>query len=123
MKRSTPEETRVALGQRLHHLRREKDISQAAGLHYTHVGRLERGVASPKAGALQRLAGALDVSVEYLLEGAEQQVVRVNIEDKDPLRQPDDPHRRAGELARAQGVSLNQFFLHAIADMVSEVET
>jgi transcriptional regulator with XRE-family HTH domain len=92
MKRSTPEETRVALGQRLRQLRREKnmsqaDLGQAAGLHYTHVGRLERGAASPTAGALQRLAGALDVSVEYLLEGAEQQAVRVSIEDRELLRQ------------------------------------
>lgn len=80
------------MGERLRRLRREKNLSQmelgqAAGLHYTHVGRLERGSASPTAGVLQRLASALDVSVEYLLEGTEDQAVRAKIEDRELLRQ------------------------------------
>ena len=40
-----------------------------------------------------------------------------------PLRLPEDLYQRAVDLARQEGVSLNQFFLYAIADMVSEVES
>lgn len=63
------------------------ELGQAAALHYTHVGRLERGSASPTAGVLQRLAAALDVSVEYLLEGTHEQAVRAKLEDRELLRQ------------------------------------
>ena len=38
------------------------------------------------------------------------------------LRLPDDLYQRATALAREQGVSLNQFLLYAVADMVSAVE-
>src|SRR5581483_8145440 len=38
------------------------------------------------------------------------------------LRLPDDLYQRAAALADEEGVSLNQFFLYAISQMVAEVE-
>lgn len=38
------------------------------------------------------------------------------------LRLPDDLYQRAATAAKEQGVSLNQFLLYAVADMVAEVE-
>lgn len=38
------------------------------------------------------------------------------------LRLPEDLYQRAAAAAKDQGVSLNQFLLYAVADMVAEVE-
>lgn len=40
-----------------------------------------------------------------------------------PLRLPEDLYQRSQHLADQQGVSLNQFFLYAVANMVAEIET
>lgn len=54
--------------------RREAGISQEelgwmASLHRTQIGILERGVRLPRIDTLAKLAGALDVPVERLMEG------------------------------------------------------
>jgi uncharacterized protein (DUF1778 family) len=38
------------------------------------------------------------------------------------LRLPEDLYRRATTAAKEQGVSLNQFLLYAVTDMVAEIE-
>ena len=53
--------------ERLRELRKQKGLSQTelgerVGVHYTHVGRYERGVSRPAADTLKRLADALGVS-------------------------------------------------------------
>jgi transcriptional regulator with XRE-family HTH domain len=53
--------------QRLRELRKRKDLSLAdlgkpVGLHYTHIGRYERGVSRPSADTLHRMADALRVT-------------------------------------------------------------
>ena len=45
-------------------------LSRLAGLHYTHIGRLERGASRPSGDTLMRLADALGVTSDYLLDGA-----------------------------------------------------
>ncbi|GMU53851.1 MAG: hypothetical protein AMXMBFR33_29970 [Candidatus Xenobia bacterium] len=40
-----------------------------------------------------------------------------------PLRLPEDLYQRSQHLADQQGVSLNQFFLYAVANMAAEIET
>jgi len=77
---------------RLHELRRQKNLSQTelgqrADLHYTHIGRYERGEARPTADALKRLADALDVTGDYLLEGSTTDAARARFEDRDLMLQ------------------------------------
>jgi transcriptional regulator with XRE-family HTH domain len=78
--------------ERLRELRKQKGLSQSelgerVGVHYTHVGRYERGVSRPAADTLKRLADALGVSGDYLLEGTVEEAARARFEDRDLLRQ------------------------------------
>lgn len=78
---------------RLRELRKQKNLSQSelakrVGVHYTHIGRYERGVSSkPSADTLKRIANALDVTSDYLIEGSTEEVARVRIEDRELLQQ------------------------------------
>ena len=76
---------------RLHDLRRQKNLSQTelaqlVGLHYTHIGRYERGESRPAADTLKRLADALGVTGDYLLEGASTEAARARFEDRELLQ-------------------------------------
>ena len=78
--------------QRLHRLRKDKKLSQAelgerVGLHYQHIGRYERGLVPPPAAALERLASALEVSVEYLVGGTSERSPERKLEDLELLKQ------------------------------------
>lgn len=60
--------------ERLKQARSEKKISQQelaklVGVHYTNIGRYERGEAVPSAHVLNKLAQALDVTPDYLING------------------------------------------------------
>jgi len=76
---------------RLKALRRQKNFSQTelgkiVGVHYTHIGRYERGLSIPKSGTLIRLAEALGVTTDYLIEGKTDEVAKAKLEDKDLLQ-------------------------------------
>jgi len=76
---------------RLRQLRKAKGLSQSelgelVELHYTHVGRYERGSSFPSAAALQRLADVLGVSADYLLEGDPKDAARADFKDRELLR-------------------------------------
>jgi transcriptional regulator with XRE-family HTH domain len=78
--------------ERLRELRKQKGLSQTelgerVGVHYTHIGRYERGVSRPAADTLKRLADALGVSGDYLLEGAVEEAARARFEDRELLQQ------------------------------------
>ncbi len=78
--------------ERLRSLRKQKDLSQTelgklADLHYTHIGRFERGVSRPSGDTLKRLSEALDVSSDYLLEGSIEAAAKANFQDRELLRQ------------------------------------
>jgi transcriptional regulator with XRE-family HTH domain len=78
--------------ERLRQLRKQKDLSQTelgelVDLHYTHIGRYERGSSKPSAAALGRLADALGVSTDYLMEGATDEAAKARFEDRELLRQ------------------------------------
>lgn len=65
----------MALHQRLKKARTEKGLSQQeleklSKVHYTNIGRYERGTAKPSSEVLKRLADALEVSTDYLLYGS-----------------------------------------------------
>jgi transcriptional regulator with XRE-family HTH domain len=77
--------------QRLRTLRKQKNLSQTelgklAGLHYTHIGRFERGTSRPSSDTLKRLADALDVSSDYLLDGSTKEAAKAKFEDQELLR-------------------------------------
>lgn len=78
--------------ERLRQLRKQKDLSQTelgelVDLHYTHIGRYERGSSKPSAAALGRLADALGVSTDYLMEGTTDEAAKARFEDRELLRQ------------------------------------
>lgn len=78
--------------ERLRTLRRQKNLSQTemarqAGIHHIHYGRYERGEARPSADSLRRLADALGVSSDYLMEGATDEAARARFEDRELLLQ------------------------------------
>ena len=79
-------------GDRLRQLRKQKNLSQTelgeiVDLHYTHIGRYERGTSRPSADALQRLADALGVSADYLMQGTVEAAAHARFEDRELLRQ------------------------------------
>lgn len=78
--------------ERLRTLRKQKNLSQTklgklAGLHYTQIGRFERGISRPGGDSLKRLADALDISSDYLLEGSTEDAAKAKFEDRELLRQ------------------------------------
>ncbi len=78
--------------ERLRTLRKQKNLSQTelgklASLHYTHIGRFERGISRPSGDTLKRLADALGISSDYLLEGSTEDAATANFEDRELLRQ------------------------------------
>jgi transcriptional regulator with XRE-family HTH domain len=78
--------------QRLRELRKQKSLSQTAlgelaGLHYTHIGRFERGTSRPSGDTLKRLADAMGVTSDYLLDGALQEAAKARFEDRELLKQ------------------------------------
>ncbi|MFP1794337.1 helix-turn-helix domain-containing protein [Lonsdalea quercina] len=56
-------------------------------MHDTHIGRFERGTSRPGGDTLKRLADALDVTGDYLLEGATDEAAKARFEDRELLRQ------------------------------------
>jgi transcriptional regulator with XRE-family HTH domain len=81
----------TSFGARLKELRRAKGYSQTelghlVDLHYTHIGRYERGIAQPTGESLRRLADTLSVSTDYLLEGSTQDAAKADFEDRELLK-------------------------------------
>ena len=77
--------------QRLKELRLKKNLSQTdlggmVGVHYTHIGRYERGLSIPKTETLRGLAEALGVTTDYLFEGKIDEVAKSRLEDRDLLQ-------------------------------------
>lgn len=80
------------LAKRLLEIRKEKKLSQQqlaeiAGVHFTNVGKYERSEAVPSADVFNRIAKALEVSPDYLLNGTIQDKAKNNIKDIDLLIQ------------------------------------
>jgi transcriptional regulator with XRE-family HTH domain len=85
-------ETLEGFAQRLRELRKQKNLSQTelgqlAGLHYTHIGRFERGTSRPSGDTLKRVADALGVTSDYLLDGAADEAAKARFADRELLKQ------------------------------------
>lgn len=81
-----------SFAQRLRALRKQKNLSQTdlgqrAELHYTHIGRFERGTSRPGSDTLKRLADALGVTSDYLLDGATGEAAKARFADRELLQQ------------------------------------
>jgi transcriptional regulator with XRE-family HTH domain len=77
--------------QRLKELRMQKGISQKefahiTNLNYAQYNRYEMGDRMPSTDTISKLADALGVSVDYLLEGDTENATFVNLEDKELLK-------------------------------------
>ena len=83
--------TTETFSNRLKKLRMEKGFSQRTftkkvDLNYSQYNRYERGDSIPTTETISKLATALGVSVDFLLEGKTQDAATANFEDKDLLR-------------------------------------
>lgn len=82
----------MSLADRLKQARTDKklsqqQLSQLANVHYTNVGRYERGDAKPSADVLNRLANALEVSPDFLMNGTLDDKANSSLTDQELLVQ------------------------------------
>lgn len=78
--------------ERLKQLRTKKGISQNElardiGVHVTNISRYERGENRPTSDVLGKLANALDVTADYLMDGSTDDKAQSTISDKELLSQ------------------------------------
>lgn len=69
----TDEEFKIKLGSKLHALRKERDLTLhqlalATGAHKTTIMRIERAEINPSANLIRRMAGALNIPINDLME-------------------------------------------------------
>jgi transcriptional regulator with XRE-family HTH domain len=80
------------LSDRLLEARKKKGVSQQelarlAKVHFTNVGKYERGEATPAADILNRIAQALEVTTDFLMNGTMQDKSEEAISDEELLAQ------------------------------------
>ncbi|MCS5719103.1 helix-turn-helix domain-containing protein [Herbiconiux sp. CPCC 205763] len=71
---SDPSEAARVLGDRIRDERRrfaisQMDLAELAGLHFTNLGRIERGQANPSLSTILRIASALNLNPAFLVDG------------------------------------------------------
>lgn len=103
----------MSLADRLKNARKDKNLSQQelakiSDVHYSNIGRYERGNAKPSAEVLNRIAQALDTSPDYLINGTLQDKAESSINDDELLNQfrkveklPEDKKRLVKEFLDA----------------------
>ncbi|HBH50208.1 MAG TPA: transcriptional regulator [Bacteroidales bacterium] len=79
-------------GERLKKARLEKgfsksDLAKEIGVHYSQIGRYEDKGANPAADVLAKLANALEVSSDYLMNGTSNDLANNSLTDKELLNQ------------------------------------
>ncbi len=99
---------------RLRELRKQKNLSQTelgdlADLHYTHIGRFERGLAKPNGTTLIKLSDVLGVSSDYLMEGSTDQAAKAKFQDRELLKQFQEVERLPDEDKNVIKVLLDAF--------------
>lgn len=77
----------MIFGERLKALRENKQLTKAAlgkmvGVHYSQIGRYERGEANPSSDVLKKMANGLDVTTDYLMNGTSSDLAEEQITDK-----------------------------------------
>lgn len=59
----------------------QEELGEMVGIHFNHLGRYERGLSLPAADTLSKLAEALGVTGDYLLEGKTENAFKVSFSD------------------------------------------
>ena len=82
----------MTLGEKVKRLRKEKDWPQAKlgkkiGADAHRICNYEKGNVTPSAEALMKIAGALGITVDYLLTDDTDQVTKAKLTDKELLEQ------------------------------------
>lgn len=72
-------------------------MGKLVGVHYSPVGRYERGISRPSANTLKRMADALGVSGDYLIEGTTEEAAKARFEDGELLCQFQEVEKLADE--------------------------
>jgi transcriptional regulator with XRE-family HTH domain len=62
-------------------------LAKVIGVHHSQIGRYEKGEASPSAEVLKKMANALNVSTDYLMNGSTADLAGENIQDKTLINQ------------------------------------
>lgn len=75
----------------------------------THIGRFERGASRPGGDTLKRLADALGVSGDYLLEGSVEAAAKATFADRELLRQFQEVERLSDDDKRVIKTLLDAF--------------
>lgn len=84
--------SKVAFGKRLAAAREAKGLTkqklgEVVDVHHSQIGRYEKGEASPAAEVLKKMANALDVSTDFLMNGTTADLAAENITDKTLINQ------------------------------------
>ncbi len=100
--------------ERLRNLRTQQSLSQTelgelVAIHYTHIGRYERGTSRPSADTLNRMAQTLGVSTDYLLEGNNEQAACAHFEDRQLLERFQEIQQLSDDDKRVMLVFLDAF--------------
>jgi transcriptional regulator with XRE-family HTH domain len=64
-----------------------RKLGEVVGVHHSQIGRYEKGEASPAAEVLKKMANALNVSTDYLMNGTTADLAAENINDKTLINQ------------------------------------
>lgn len=84
--------SKATFGKRLTTAREAKSLTKdklgkIVAVHHSQIGRYEKGEASPSAEVLKKMANALDVSTDYLMNGTTADLAAENIQDKTLINQ------------------------------------
>jgi transcriptional regulator with XRE-family HTH domain len=84
--------SKSAFGKRLTAAREAKALTKeklgkVVDVHHSQIGRYEKGEASPSAEVLKKMANALNVSTDYLMNGSTADLAAENIQDKTLINQ------------------------------------
>ena len=116
------------VGERLTSARKNKGLSQPelvhrSGVAQTQISRYETGKAQPRISVLTRLAAALSVDTDWLLNGddeADVEPVDTAPTTQCKLRLPVDMHVALSKLAGSSNRSLNAEIVHRLAQTLGE---
>jgi transcriptional regulator with XRE-family HTH domain len=84
--------TMKGMGERIINARKkmgysQQDLAKVVKVHFTNIGKYEREEAIPSADVLNRIAKAMDVNTDFLLNGTMQDKANNNIKDDELLMQ------------------------------------
>jgi transcriptional regulator with XRE-family HTH domain len=111
----TTEEIKAkSFGERLKQIRLQKGLSQselaeAVGVHYSHIGKYERNQSRPYVETLTKLAEALSISADFLLEGVEEDAVVADFEDAELLKMFKEAEKLPAQKKEAMKTFLGAF--------------